>query len=106
VEKEIYLHAPSEIDPFLSVVSDRELLDCPLSDLGIKQCEETSSTASRLANVTAVFISPLRRALQTAYLLFKTHPNFEAINFIVHPHLRENMHTVCDVPEDWNAVEE
>ena len=92
-------------DPFLSVVRDKELLDCPLSDLGIKQCEEASSTASRLSNVSTVFISPLRRALQTAYLLFKNHPKFDSIKFIVHPQLRENMHTVCDVPEDWDLVE-
>jgi len=51
-----------------------------------------------------VLISPLRRALQTAYLVFKDHPNFHIIKFIVHPMLRENMHTVCDIPENFLDV--
>ena len=51
-----------------------------------------------------MLISPLRRALQTAYLVFKDHPNFHIIKFIVHPMLRENMHTVCDIPENFLDV--
>jgi broad specificity phosphatase PhoE len=54
--------------------------------------------------VRTVFVSPLRRALQTAYLVFRRHPNFGNIRFIVHPLLRENMHTVCDIPEDFDVA--
>ena len=61
--------------------------------------------AHSLTNIKTVLISPLRRALQTAHLLFKDHPNFSEIKFIVHPMLRENMHTVCDIPEDFDLVE-
>jgi hypothetical protein len=42
--------------------------------------------------------------MQTAHLLFKDHPNFSEIKFIVHPLLRENMHTVCDIPENFELV--
>lgn len=57
-----------------------------------------------LPDVRTVFVSPLRRALQTAYLLFKDHAQFSSIQFIVHPMLRENTHTVCDIPESIENV--
>lgn len=93
-------------DAFLEVVKDYDLLDCPLSDLGEQQCAEASPMAHQLMNIKTVLISPLRRALQTAHLLFKDHPNFSEIKFIVHPMLRENMHTVCDIPEDFSLVKQ
>mmetsp|Transcript_39569 Transcript_39569/g.51840 ORF Transcript_39569/g.51840 Transcript_39569/m.51840 type:complete len:141 (+) Transcript_39569:220-642(+) len=45
-----------------------------------------------------VIVSPLRRAMQTAYLLLKDRPDFEQINFIVNPLCREHLHTAGDVP--------
>jgi phosphohistidine phosphatase SixA len=60
--------------------------------------------ANTLSEVKTVFISPLRRALETAYLLFKDHSEFNNIKFIVHPMLRENTHTVCDIPETIETV--
>lgn len=89
---------------FLEVVSDRDLLDCHLSVLGEEQCREGSSLASQLPGLGTVFVSPMRRALQTAYLLFRDHPNFARIKFVAHPLLRENMHTVCDIPESLDLV--
>jgi broad specificity phosphatase PhoE len=88
------------------VISNLALLDCPLSPLGQAQCLQASATANSLTSVHTVFISPLRRALETAFLLFRDHPGFSQIRFIVHPLLRENMHTVCDVPEEWEKVQE
>jgi hypothetical protein len=46
-------------------------------------------------------VSPLRRAMETAYRVFQGHSRFQEIKFIVHPLLRENMHTVCDIPENF-----
>ena len=63
-------------EAFNAIIKDTDLLDCPLSDLGIKQCEDASAMANSLTNIKTVFISPLRRAMQTAHLLFKDHPNF------------------------------
>ena len=34
----------------------------------------------------------------TAYLLFKGHPNFDNIRFILDPDVKEHLHTACDVP--------
>ena len=89
---------------FIEVVRDTQLLDCPLSELGVKQCREASTLAAKLTSIGTVFVSPMRRALQTAHLLFKDHPNFNRLRFVVHPLLRENMHTVCDIPERWDIV--
>ena len=103
VEKEIE-EGQATSEKFLEIIKDTVLLDCPLSDLGIIQCQEAQPLANSLIGIKTVLISPLRRALQTAYLVFKDHPNFQSIKFIVHPMLRENMHTVCDIPENFLDV--
>ena len=53
---------------------------------------------------TTVLVSPLRRALETAYLLFKNTSYFNSLNFVVVPLLRENLHTVCDIPQDFQIT--
>ncbi|CDW74856.1 UNKNOWN [Stylonychia lemnae] len=97
-------HGIETEDKYVSIIQDTTLLDCPLSDLGIQQCKDSARLAHTLPDVKTVFISPLRRALQTAYLLFKEHPQFSKIHFVVHPLLRENTHTVCDIPESLESV--
>jgi len=55
----------------------------------------------------AVFVSPMRRALETAYLLFKDHPEFDKIQFYVHWGLREKLHVTADAPTaEYAKVEE
>ena len=60
------------------VYKDMYHLDSPLSKAGIKQCKESEATKI-LPNLELVFVSPLRRALETAYFMFKDHPNFRSI---------------------------
>ena len=74
-----------------------DLIDAPLSELGVSQCEAVNSSEI-VPNLTHVIVSPLNRALMTAYLLFKKHPNFGNIRFIVDPDVKEHLHTACDVP--------
>ena len=50
--------------------------------------------------IHTVFVSPLRRALETAYYVFKNHPNFNNINFIVVPKLREQLYGMSDFPNN------
>jgi len=40
----------------------------------------------------------LRRTLQTAYNVYKNHPNFARIKFVLVPSLREAMDIACDIP--------
>ena len=51
-----------------------------------------------LPTLTAVIVSPMIRSLETAYILFKNHPNFSSIKFIVDPDLREHIESPCDIP--------
>ena len=44
-------------------------------------------------------VSPIRRALHTAFLVFQNHPNFNQLTFKVDPDLREVFTCVCDVPD-------
>lgn len=40
----------------------------------------------------------MRRTLQTAFYLFKDHPDFKSIKFVAAPLLRENLVCSCDIP--------
>ena len=40
----------------------------------------------------------MRRAIQTAYYVFKIHPDFDKINFVICPYIRELLGTTCDIP--------
>lgn len=77
--------------------------DSHLSELGISQATEAQEVTDQL-KIHTVFVSPLRRTLETAYHIFKTHPNFKMIKFIVVPNLRESMNTISDIPENVDDV--
>ena len=79
------------------MVFTKEGVDCGLSETGIEQCLAASKHAKQL-NIKTLWISPMRRALQTAYWIFKDHPNFEKMRFKVHPLLREKMRVGGDMP--------
>jgi len=49
-------------------------------------------------DIKTVFISPMRRTMQTASLLFRRHPDLNDIKFVVVPDLRENLCCSCDIP--------
>ena len=51
-----------------------------------------------LPNVKVILVSPLKRALETAYLIFKDHLNFKNIKVIVDPNLREILKNSWDIP--------
>uniref|UniRef100_A0A7S3JCI5 Uncharacterized protein n=1 Tax=Euplotes harpa TaxID=151035 RepID=A0A7S3JCI5_9SPIT len=38
--------------------------------------------------------------METAYHMFRDHPNFQNIVFYIHPLIRENIMTSADIPED------
>ena len=84
-------------DDYKKLRIKKELRDAPLSKLGVQQCEKAQLLANQL-KVEYVLVSPLRRALQTAYHTFKNHPNFENIQFILVPKLREAIDTSWDIP--------
>ena len=74
--------------------SDKSFIDACLSEKGEIQCKENKM---HLPNLKLIIVSPLRRALQTAYLLFKDHPNFKDIEVIMDPNIRESFGCACDI---------
>jgi len=69
---------------------DRNYIDSQLCSLGRKQCETAAAYSHKLLpDLQLIIVSPLHRALETAYLIFKDHPNFKKIKVVVDPNLRE-----------------
>jgi broad specificity phosphatase PhoE len=51
-----------------------------------------------------IIVSPLRRALETAYYTFKDHPNFKNITVVLDPDLRELMNCSGCIPGAINDL--
>ena len=66
------------------VRTDSENIDPSITDLGIFQCEATAEITNNL-NVEIVLVSPMTRTILTAYNVFKNHPNFRNMKFILVP---------------------
>ena len=77
--------------------SNGKYRDWSISETGVKQCKKEAKTI-RDVNIHTVFISPLRRTMQTAALLFKDHPNFDKIKFIILPKAKESLEGPDDIP--------
>ena len=79
-------------EEFKALRRREDLWDSPLSQLGMTQCQVTSELVNNL-DIGVVLVSPLERALQTTQLVFKNHPKYDSIKFVVTPLLRERLHT-------------
>ncbi|CAI2366147.1 unnamed protein product [Moneuplotes crassus] len=77
--------------------------DAKIDQLGIGQCLESQKIANELP-IHTIFVSPLRRALMTAYYVYKDHPNFASIEFILLPQLRESLNIISDIPSNIDEV--
>lgn len=106
VNKEKFLlvrHAQSEFNLERILAEDRNapiyninLIDCRITKKGESQIEAAKKKSDAYP-VSLVLVSPLRRALQTAQLLFEDHPNKPT--FVVTPYLRERVSASCDVSD-------
>jgi len=68
-----------------------ELIDSLLTQEGLKQCAEKVSELSAHDFDDTVYVSPLRRTIQTACLLVKDHPNRANLKIKLDPLIKENM---------------
>ena len=58
-----------------ATLADTKLYDACLTAEGVKQCEESiSRDYLHQVELEYVMVSPMRRAMQTAYHLLKSHP--------------------------------
>lgn len=71
-----------------------QYIDTELSEFGEMQAQLAIPMAHSL-NIKTVFVSPLRRALRTAQILFENHPAQPRI--VVHPQLAEKLKNAPDV---------
>jgi broad specificity phosphatase PhoE len=71
-----------------------QYIDCPLSSHGNQQAHQAVAHAHSI-HIEKIFVSPLRRALETCRILFADHPSRPKI--IVHPGLTEKLHDAPDV---------
>ncbi|CAD8060626.1 unnamed protein product [Paramecium sonneborni] len=68
-----------------------KLCDAPLTKFGREQCDPTKFEDLRIETVV---VSPLKRAVETAVLLFQDHSNKP--KFVIEPYLREMFLSACD----------
>jgi broad specificity phosphatase PhoE len=90
---------PTELSFARGIVDkfDSNLVDPFLSHIGINQSIAAQPTINQLP-IKYVLVSPIHRTLETASLLFETHPNRGSIKFIVLPLIREIMANPDDIP--------
>ena len=76
-----------------------EIQDSPLTSQGIIQIENLASKTLIYTNkYKYVFVSPLRRTLQTSFHLFKNSPFLGQMTFFVHPMIREKLGCTGEIP--------
>ena len=74
-------------EEMLNLFLDDKYIDPPLTEFGIEQWIFASQISNQL-DIGTVFVSPLRRAMQTAFHLLKSHKDFEKIKIVMCPGLR------------------
>ena len=110
----LYRHATSNVnikyrECILAEVSTDEVnfteveRDSELADIGIELAISKQHIFDNL-NIHTVFVSPMKRTLQTAYYTFKTHPNFDKIKFIILPKAREWLNFAAGIPKNIDSV--
>ena len=100
--------AHSESIEFYKNALDESNRDWGISEEGINEWKLAHDIAMNM-KIHTVFVSPFRRALETALYIFrgsldkddksKQHPDFENIKFVIVPKLREKLRCSCDIPE-------
>ena len=73
----------------LNIISTKpEYIDCDLNEKGIEQTNKLSNQIIKL-KIEQIYVSPLSRALHTALILFKNHPDKNKIIIKIHPLITE-----------------
>ena len=76
-----------------------QYIDSPLAQSGLEQCKNHSEDyCNQLKDLRIIVVSPLHRALQTAFYVLGQHPRRQDITVIIDPYMREGMHWTCGIP--------
>jgi len=84
-----------EGEEFKQMKIRKDLIDPPINDLGIAQCENGMKHINEI-DFHTVFVSPMLRTCMTTTHMFKTHPKKESIKFVIVPIAKEGMHLCND----------
>ena len=84
-----------ESEEFRAFKARRDLVDPPLSELGLAQCASGREHINRI-DFKVVLVSPMLRTCMTTVELFREHPNKENIKFILYPLAKESAHLCND----------
>ncbi|CAI2377065.1 unnamed protein product [Moneuplotes crassus] len=95
----------SDFEEVSKWICDPKFRDPKLSETGHHQCREARPLVNGL-KIHTVFVSPMRRTLETAYLVYHTHPDFKNIRFVILPVIRESLNTSSDIPSDIDFIVE
>jgi len=76
---------------------DTRLLDPSLHPIGIKEATEARKFIDK-TNIKYVFVSPMRRTLETCAIMLGEYPNKENLKIEVHPLLRNIIGNAKDIP--------
>ncbi len=76
-----------------------ELINSNLCEEGIVLAKSIQHIYNKL-DIEQIYVSPLVRALETAYYIFENHPKKDKITIIVHPWLTEVAHMIHDFTYD------
>jgi broad specificity phosphatase PhoE len=100
----------SEADPTHSNLPDevrfkRELVDSVLTTKGHSQAKEVGKQLdAKPTRLKVIFVSPLKRALQTTRNILNSMEQKTVEKVIVVPIIREVLESACDVPSDIRAL--
>ena len=78
---------------------DINYLDGHLNSNGEKQAEKSSDKFNNI-DIEAIYVSPLYRTLESAFILFKNHPKKSSLQLIVHPLLTEVVSSMNNFTDD------
>lgn len=82
-----------------SIKCQKEYIDCALSEKGVEQAKNLSKKLNAI-QIEKVFVSPLKRALQTTFYALENHPNIDNIVVTIHPLITETVSGVHDFTFD------
>ena len=83
----------------MNIITNPKYINADLCEKGIQQAQSKQNVYNKL-DILQGYVSPLNRAIQTAFNIFENHPQRNNFTFIVHPFLTEIVISITDLIDD------
>ena len=83
----------------MNIITNSKYINADLCEKGIEQAQSKQNIYNKL-DILVGYVSPLNRAIQTAYNIFENHPQRNNFTFIIHPFLTEIVISITDLIDD------